>query len=71
MAAQYVVITFKSYWYQKRFLPPEKRFHEKHPAAISTSEFMHPEIANDNVSMLKKSKPYQLSSSKKLDIQKR
>ena len=23
MAAQYVVITFKSYWYQKRFLPPD------------------------------------------------
>ena len=23
MAAEYVVITFKSYWYQKRFLPPD------------------------------------------------
>ena len=32
---------------------------------------MHPEIANDNVNMLEKSKPYQLSSSKKLDIQKK
>ena len=50
---------------------PIKRFHEKHPAAISISEFMHPEIANDNVNMLEKSKPYQLSSSKKLDTQKR